>query len=456
MLVETPNSGPAYRFPRRSASYYDQHRDEYRVPEQVNVSHILIKTPLPGTDGKVDDKGVDAAQQSADDVLKQLKAGAKFEDLAKKYSEDPGSAKDGGSLGWIGEGLTVPEFEKAAFSLPKGRSAIVVKSGYGFHIIRVDDKQDAHAKSAGRGEGRDRAHPEAAESAAGRAEPGRSLLKQAREQGLGRGRCGEEDSRDQLGLLRPQRHAARPWAASQFTDAVFGRNEKAPPDVAPASQGIVVFQLLAVKPAATPTFEEIRSRVEEEFKNERSSHVADAENSGTVGPRQGRARSEARREGTGRDDEDQRLCSAGRAGARRRFDVGTGLGSLQHEAGRDQRSDQQRHDRRGAGGNSKTSSLPTRTMPPSAIRFVITAAAEAAGALWPFRFESDRRDDAKSGKIKSNEDEIKLLTRNGSEPGECSGGDMPFPARRRHSVASHVVCLRAAGSVILGLPPINL
>src|SRR4029077_348125 len=59
--------------------------------------------------------------------------------------------------------------------------------------------------------------------------------------------------------------------ATQFMDAVFTATEKSTPDVAPASQGIVVFQLLGVKPAATPTFEEIRSKVEEEFKNERSS-----------------------------------------------------------------------------------------------------------------------------------------------------------------------------------------
>ena len=104
-------------------AYYDQHRDEYRVPEQVKVSHILIKTPLPGPDGKVDEKGVAEAQQRAEDLLEQLKSGANFEELAKKYSEDPGSAKQGGSLGWIGRGQTVPEFEKAAFSFPRARSA---------------------------------------------------------------------------------------------------------------------------------------------------------------------------------------------------------------------------------------------------------------------------------------------------------------------------------------------
>ncbi len=102
-------------------AYYNQHRDQYRVAEQAKVSHILIKTPLPGPDGKVDEKGVADAQKRAEDLLKQLKAGANFEELAKKYSEDPGSAKEGGSLGWIGRGRTVPEFEKVAFSLPKGQ-----------------------------------------------------------------------------------------------------------------------------------------------------------------------------------------------------------------------------------------------------------------------------------------------------------------------------------------------
>ena len=117
------------------------------MPEQVSVSHILIKTPLPGPDGKVDPKGVEEARKKAEDVLKQLKAGGNFAELAKKYSEDPGSGKNGGSLGWIGRGRTVPEFEKAAFSLPKGSTSDLVQSSYGFHIIRVDDKQAAHVKT---------------------------------------------------------------------------------------------------------------------------------------------------------------------------------------------------------------------------------------------------------------------------------------------------------------------
>src|SRR5271165_2224051 len=97
-------------------SYYDQHRNEYRVAEQVKVAHILIKTPLPEPGAKVDDKAVEEAHKKAEDVLKQVKAGGDFAQLAEKYSDDPGSAKNGGDLGFIGRGRTVPEFEKAAFS----------------------------------------------------------------------------------------------------------------------------------------------------------------------------------------------------------------------------------------------------------------------------------------------------------------------------------------------------
>lgn len=251
-------------------SYYEQHRDQYRVPEQVKVSHILIKTPLAGPDGKVDEKGVAEAQHRAEDLLKQLKSGAKFETLAEKYSEDPGSAKQGGSLGFIGRGQTVPEFEKAAFSLPKGQMSDLVKSSYGFHIIRVDDKQDAHMKSLDEVKSEIEPilkHQKAQEIAQHQAE---TLLADARKDGIGAAAAKQNAAvitsdffgrKDMLPGLGP---------SPQFMDAVFSAAENSPPDVAPASMGNVVFQLLAIKPASTPTFEEIRSKVEEEFKNEQA------------------------------------------------------------------------------------------------------------------------------------------------------------------------------------------
>jgi peptidyl-prolyl cis-trans isomerase D len=252
------------------STYYRDHRDAYRVPEQAKVSHILIKTPLPGPDSKVDEKGAAEAQRRAEDLLKQLKSGAKFEDLAKKYSEDPGSAKEGGSLGWIGRGQTVPEFEKTAFSLPKGQISDLVKSSYGFHIIRVDDRQDAHVKSLDEVKSEIEPalkHQKAQQIAQKQAE---TLLKDAKATTLDAAAAKQNipvitsdffARRDMLPGLGP---------SPQFMEAVFAAQEKAPPDMAPTSQGTAVYELLAIKPPATPTFEEIRSRVEDEFKNEQS------------------------------------------------------------------------------------------------------------------------------------------------------------------------------------------
>ena len=250
-------------------SYYDQHRDDYRVPEQVNVSHILIKTPLPGSDGKVDAKGVEEARKKAEDVLKQLKAGGNFADLGKKYSEDLGSGKNGGSLGWIGKGRTVPEFEQTAFSLAKGATSGLVQSSYGFHIIRLDDKQAAHVKTLNEVKDQIESALKQQKAAQAAANQVNTLLAQARSAGLDKAAAAKG-----LNVINTDfvsRTDALPGigSAPQFMSAVFGQAEKAPPDQVQVAQGYAVFDVLAIKPASTPTFEEIRSRVEEEFRNER-------------------------------------------------------------------------------------------------------------------------------------------------------------------------------------------
>jgi len=252
-------------------SYYDQHRDEYRVPEQVNVRHILTKTPLPGPDGKVDQKGVDAARKKAEDVLKQLKAGGNFADLAKKYSEDTASAKDGGSLGWIQRGRTVPEFEKVAFSLPKGQISDLVQSSYGFHIIQVEDKQDAHVKTLD--EVKTQIEPILKQQKATQAADAEAstVLNQARTLGLDKAAANKGLQVVTTDFVSRTDSLPGVGNSPQFMDAVFNEPEKSPPDQAQLPQGYAIFSLLAIKPPATPTFEEIRTRVENEFKQERAS-----------------------------------------------------------------------------------------------------------------------------------------------------------------------------------------
>jgi len=119
---------------------YQQNIQQYQLPNRVHVEHILLMTV-----GKTDAEA-EEIRQKAEDVLKQAKKGAKFEDLAKKYSEDPGTKDKGGDLGWITQGQTVPEFEKTAFGLDKGKISDLVKTQYGFHIIKVLDKENAHTK----------------------------------------------------------------------------------------------------------------------------------------------------------------------------------------------------------------------------------------------------------------------------------------------------------------------
>jgi peptidyl-prolyl cis-trans isomerase D len=274
MLLDTSKLAAQIQVtPEDLRAYYDQHRDEYRVPEQVNVRHILVKTPPASPDGKVDQKGMDAAKAKAEDILKQLKAGAKFDDLAKKSSDDPGSAKNGGSLGWIGRGRTVPEFEKVAFSLPKGGTSELVKSSYGFHIIKVDDRQEARVKPLD--EVKAQIEPMIKQQKATRAAEAQAnaLVTQARNSGLEQAASAKGLGVITTDFFSRNESLAGIGSSPQFADAVFGEGEKSPPDMVQVQSGFVIFKLLAVKPPATPTFEEIRSRVEQEFQNERASQL---------------------------------------------------------------------------------------------------------------------------------------------------------------------------------------
>jgi peptidyl-prolyl cis-trans isomerase D len=117
---------------------YSASMDSFRLPERVRVRHILLKTT-----GKSDAEKK-PLEAKAQDLLKQLKKGSDFADLAKKNSED--AADKGGELGWIDRGQTVPEFEKAAFSLKPGELSGVVTTQYGYHILQVEEKSAARVK----------------------------------------------------------------------------------------------------------------------------------------------------------------------------------------------------------------------------------------------------------------------------------------------------------------------
>jgi peptidyl-prolyl cis-trans isomerase D len=125
--------------PQDVEAAYNANLQQYQTPEQVRASHILLKT---------DGKDEAAVRKQAEDILKQAKApGADFAALAKKYSEDDGSKATGGDLDYFSKGRMVPEFETAAFAMQPGQISDLVKSQFGFHIIKVVDKKPASTRS---------------------------------------------------------------------------------------------------------------------------------------------------------------------------------------------------------------------------------------------------------------------------------------------------------------------
>lgn len=114
-------------------AFYQQQADNYMKAEQREAAHILI---VP--DGK-GPKADAAAKAKAEDVLKKIRAGADFAKMAKEYSQDPGSAKQGGELGWVQHGVMVKPFEDALYSIAKQGDIVgPIKTRYGYHIIKLE------------------------------------------------------------------------------------------------------------------------------------------------------------------------------------------------------------------------------------------------------------------------------------------------------------------------------
>ena len=120
-------------------TFYEQNLQRFSTPEERRASHILIAVNNEKTDAD--------AKKEADEIYKQLQADpSKFAQLAKSKSADPGSARQGGDLGFFQKGMMVPEFDNAVFSGKKGDLIAPVKTQFGYHIIKIVDVKPAQAK----------------------------------------------------------------------------------------------------------------------------------------------------------------------------------------------------------------------------------------------------------------------------------------------------------------------
>jgi peptidyl-prolyl cis-trans isomerase D len=241
--------------------YFSGHQSEYTVPEQARSRHILIKV-APGADAKTDA----AAKAKAEALLKQIKGGANFADLAKKNSED--SSKDmGGELGFFKRGATVPEFEKALFSQKIGDTEIV-KSQFGYHILQVEERQTAHSQSLDEVRPVIQATLIRQKAAAAEETYARTLTSEAIKNGLEKTAAAHHLAVATTPLVGARDVISALPDSSQMIGKAFQSKPGDPPQFATTGEGYAVFQVKDVAAAHAPAFADWKSHVADDYRNE--------------------------------------------------------------------------------------------------------------------------------------------------------------------------------------------
>jgi peptidyl-prolyl cis-trans isomerase D len=245
-------------------TYYTSHEAEYKTEEEVKTRHILIASKA-GADAQSDA----AAKVKAQDVLKQLQGGANFADLAKKYSEDPGSKDSGGELPLIPTSSLDPAYARAAMALNPGQTSGLVKSAFGYHIIQTEQKQAAGFKPLA--EVKDSIVQAIQQQKQGAAEQqfAQQLVDQAKKQGLDKTAAAHglhvvtTDYIGKDGVIGGLSDAA-PLLTQAFTT-----DKGAAPASVSTGDGFAIFQVLDVKAAHAPDFASYKSHVLDDYRNEK-------------------------------------------------------------------------------------------------------------------------------------------------------------------------------------------
>jgi peptidyl-prolyl cis-trans isomerase D len=244
-------------------AYYNAHQDQYQVKEQVKVRHILIAVPADA-DAKTDAAG----KAKAEDLLKQIKAGGNFADLASKNSDDPGSKAQGGELGWLDRGKTVPEFDKAAFSLAPGQTSDLVKTHFGYHILQVEDKKTAHLRPLA--EVKPEIVPVLEQQKAGAAEQtfASSLTADAKKNGLDKAAAAKGLHVVTTDYLAKDGVVAGLADGTGLLTQAFAVVKGADPASVSTGDGFAVFQVTDIKPAHAPDFATYKDHILNDYREQ--------------------------------------------------------------------------------------------------------------------------------------------------------------------------------------------
>ncbi|MFP5249513.1 MAG: peptidylprolyl isomerase [Acidobacteriota bacterium] len=243
-------------------AYYNQHQSDYQVPEQAKARHILISV-APNADAQTDA----AAKAKAEMVLKQLQSGGNWTEVAKKYSDDPGSKNSGGELGWAKRGMMVPAFDTAIFTQKIGEIAIV-KSQFGYHVVQVEDRQTAHTQALNEVLPQIQATLIRQSTAEAEQNYASTLTAEAAKNGLAKT---AEAHHLQVVTTPPVARtgviAALPDSSQILTKAFAAKPGDAPQD-APTGEGYAVFQVTGVQPAHAPDFADWKTHVLDDYRQE--------------------------------------------------------------------------------------------------------------------------------------------------------------------------------------------
>ncbi|HVW76306.1 MAG TPA: peptidyl-prolyl cis-trans isomerase [Alloacidobacterium sp.] len=243
--------------------YYNQHQKDYQVEDQVKVRHILIKA-----DQNADAKTDAAARQKAEDILKQLRNGGNFAELAKKYSDDPGSKDQGGELGFIKHGVTVPEFDKAAFALQPGQISDLVRTKFGYHIIQTEEKQTAHTRSLDEVKQSIVAVLTREKEAQAQQAFAQQLANEAQKNGLAQTAAAHHLQAVTTDYVAQNAIIPALADGSQMLTSAFAAKQGAAPQVASTGDGYAVFQVQDIQAAHAPSFDSYKSHVLDDFRDQ--------------------------------------------------------------------------------------------------------------------------------------------------------------------------------------------
>ncbi len=242
--------------------YFNAHQADYSIPEQARARHILIQV-APGADAKTDA----AAKAKAEGILKQIQGGANFAELAKKYSDDPGSKDKGGELGFAKRGMMVPEFDNAIFTQKIGETRIV-KTQFGYHIVQVEERQAAHTESLSEVLPTIQATLVRQNVAKAEQNYAQTLTSEAIKNGLEKTAAAHHLQVVTSPPVGAQGVISALPDSSQLIAGAFQSKQGDPPQFAATGEGYAVFQVTGVVPAHAPGFADWKSHVADDYRSE--------------------------------------------------------------------------------------------------------------------------------------------------------------------------------------------